>query len=101
MPLLFQDIQWQELREVLDNQAHEPQPQIYSVKAATVPEVPSVMISQVARTKHFEPWKIRSKIIGWFEQLHPSATPSRGRLSGTAQSLTLEHKLEEGQTVAV
>ena len=47
-----------------------------------------VLISLVARTKHFEPWKIRAKVIEWFDHLHPSANPNRGRLSGTAQSLT-------------
>ena len=47
-----------------------------------------VLISLVARTKHFEPWKIRAKVIEWLEHLHPSANPSRGRLSGTAQSQT-------------
>ena len=78
---------WQELKEMLDNQAHEPQPQIYSVKAVAVPEAPMVLISLVARTKYFEPWKIRAKVIEWFEYLHPTANPNRGRLSGT-QSLT-------------
>ena len=42
---------WQELREMLDNQAHEPQPQIYSVKAVTVPEAPLVVFSQVGYDK--------------------------------------------------
>ena len=79
---------WQELKEMLDNQAHEPQPQIYSVKAVEVPETPMVLISLVARTKCFEPWKIRAKVIEWLKHLHPSANPNRGRLSGTAQSLT-------------
>ena len=79
---------WQELREMLDNQAHEPEPQMYSVKAVAVPETPMVMISLVARTKYIEPWKIRAKVIEWFEHLHPSANPNRGRLSGSAQSLT-------------
>ena len=35
------------LEEMLDNQAHEPQPQIYSVKAVKVPEAPMVLISLV------------------------------------------------------
>ena len=61
------------IEDMLDNQAHEPQPQIYSVKAVKVPEAPMVLISLAARTKHFEPWKIRAKIIERFEHLHPSA----------------------------
>ena len=52
---------WQELREMLDNQTYEPQPQIYSVKAVTVSEASSLLFSQVAHTKHFEPWKAREK----------------------------------------
>ena len=76
---------WQELEKRLDNQTHEPQPQIYSFKAVEVPETPMVLISLVARTKHFEPWKVRDKIIDLCEYLHPAANPNRGHLSGTAQ----------------
>ena len=79
---------WRELKDMLDNQAHEPQPQIYSVKAVEVPETPKVLISAVPRTHHLIPWEVRKKIIAWFERLHPSANPNRGRLSGPAQSLT-------------
>ena len=64
-------------------QRHEPPPQIYSVKAVAAPETPMILISVVARPKHFEPWKIRAKVIEWLEHLHPSANPNRGRLSGT------------------
>ena len=28
------------------------------------------------------------EVIAWFEHLHPTSNPNRGRLSGTAQSLT-------------
>ena len=80
---------WQELQNMLDDQAHEPQPQIYSIKAVTVPEAPLVVFSQVATTKHFfQPWKARLDVIAWLKELHPSSNPNRGRLSGTAQSLT-------------
>ena len=79
---------WRELRNMLDNRTHEPQPQIYSVKAVDVPETPKVLLSAVPRTHHFLPGEVRKKIIAWFERLHPSANPNRGRLSGTAQSLT-------------
>ena len=78
---------WQELGEMLGNQVHEPQPPIYSVKAVKVSEATSVVLSQVARAKHFEPGKARSDVIAWFEHLHPSSNPNQGRLSGTAQSL--------------
>ena len=77
---------WRELKEMLDNQTHEPQPQIYSAKAVEAPETPTVLLSAVPRTHHFLPF--RDKIVGWFEHLHPPANPNRGRLSGTTQSLT-------------
>ena len=79
---------WRELKEMLDNRAHEPQPQIYSVKAVEVPETPTVLLSAVPRNAHFTPWKVREKIVELFEHLHPPANPNRGRLFGTAQSLT-------------
>ena len=76
---------WMELKDMLDEQAQEPQPQIYSVKAVTVPKVPLVVFSQ---TKRFQPWKARLDIVAWFEEFHPPSNLNRGRLSGTAQSLT-------------
>ena len=79
---------WQKLKKMLDNQAHEPQPQIYSVKAVKVHETPVVLISLVPRTDPFLPWKVRGKIIELFEHIHPTANPNRSRLSGTAQLLT-------------
>ena len=79
---------WMELRDMLDEQAQEPQPQIYSVKAVTVPKAPLVVLSPVSSTKHFQPWKARLDVIAWFEEFHPPSNPNRGRLSGTAQSLT-------------
>ena len=79
---------WRELKEMLENQAYEPQPQIHSIKAVEVPETPMVLISLVPRNDHFLPWKVRDKIVELFENLHPSANPNRGRLSGTAHSLT-------------
>ena len=51
------------------------------------------------RAHHFLPWEVRKKIFAWFEHLHPSANPNRGRLSGTAQSLTFGHRQEEDQIV--
>ena len=31
---------WYELKDMLDNQSYEPQPQIYSVKTVAIPDVP-------------------------------------------------------------
>ena len=47
-----------------------------------------MLFSATPRTCHFLPGEVRRKIIEWFEHLHPSANPNRGRLSQTAQSLT-------------
>ena len=91
---------WSELKSMIDNRPYEPQPQIYSVKTVAVLETPKVLFSATPRTRHFFPGKLRRRIIEWFEQLHPSANPNRGRLSGTAQSLTFEHRLGEVQTEA-
>ena len=72
---------WMELRDTTDAQVQESQPQIYSVKAVTVPEAPMVVFNQVASTKHFQPWKARRDIVTWLEELHPTSNPNRGRLS--------------------
>ena len=80
---------WQELKMLLDDQVYEPQPQINSVKAVTVPEAPLVIISPVSNTQHCYPRKTRLDIMAWFDEFHPSNNPNRGRLSGTAQPLTL------------
>ena len=61
---------WMELRDTLDEQIQEPQPQIYLVKAATVPKAPLVILSPVSSTKHFQPWKARLDVIAWFEEFH-------------------------------
>ena len=79
---------WSELRKLLDNQVYEPQPQIYSVKTVTVPETPKVLMSATPRTHHFIPNNVRKQIVEWLEHFHPPANPNRGRLSGTASSLT-------------
>ena len=79
---------WDELRDMIGNRTYEPQPQIYSAKTVAVPETPKVLLRATPRTRHFIPGEVRRKIIDWFEHLHPSANPNRGRLSGPAQSLT-------------
>ena len=50
---------WTELRDMIDAQVQEPQPQIYSVKTVTVPKTPMAALSQVSSTEHFKPWKAR------------------------------------------
>ena len=79
---------WTELKNMIDNRVYEPQPQIYSVKTVAVPETPKVLLSATHRTHHFIPNNVRKQIVEWFEHFHPPANPNRGRLSGTASSLT-------------
>ena len=79
---------WDELKEMIDNQTHEPQPQIYSVKTVAVPQPPNVVFTTVPHTHHFRPHDVRKEIIEWFEHFHPTPNLNRGRLTGTAPSLT-------------
>ena len=78
----------EELKDMMDNHTYEPQPHIYSVKTVAVLETPKVLFSATPRTRHFNPGEVRRRVVEWFEHFHPAATPNRGRLSGTAQSLT-------------
>ena len=77
-----------ELQEMLDTMAHEPQPQIYSVKTVAVPEPSKVVFTTMPHTLHFKPNDVRREIIAWFEHFHPTPNLNRGRLSGSAASLT-------------
>ena len=79
---------WDELKEMIDNQTYEPQPQIYSVVTVAVPEPPNVVFTTVPHTHHFSPKEVRKNIIEWFKHFHPTPNLNRGRLSGTASSLT-------------
>ena len=79
---------WEELKGMTDNHTYEPQPQMYSVKTVAVLETPKVLFSATPRARHFNPGEIRRRVVEWFEHLHTAANPNRGRLSGTAQSLT-------------
>ena len=79
---------WRELKEMLDNRTHEPQPQIYSVKTVAVPDPPEVVFTMVLRTQHFVPSEARRNIMGMFDHLRPTPNANRGRLSGSALSLT-------------
>ena len=80
--------EWQELKTMIDNRRHEPQPQIYAVKSVTVTETPTVMLSPTHHTHHFNPCNVRGHTMDWFERFRPSPNPNRGRLTGTAPSLT-------------
>ena len=60
----------------------------YSVKTVAVLETPKLLLSATPRTRHFLPSNVRKQIVEWFEHFHPPANPNRGRLSGTAPSLT-------------
>ena len=52
------------------------------------PDTPKVVLSETPRTQHFIPTNVRRQIVEWFEHFHPAPNPNRGRLSGTAPSLT-------------
>ena len=79
---------WGELKKMLDSNAREPHPQVYSVKAVEVPEPPEVVFTAVPKTQHFSPAEVRRSIVTMFEYLKPSPNPNRGRLSNAAVSLT-------------
>ena len=79
---------WGELKEMLENHAREPHPQIYSVKSVDIPELPEVVFTTVPRTQHFVPSEVRKNIMKMFEYLKPSPNANRGRLSNVAVSLT-------------
>ena len=77
-----------ELQEMLGTMAREPKPQIYAVKAIDVPEPPNVVFTAVPHTDHVMPKDVRKEIVKWFEHFHPTPNQNRGRLSGSAASLT-------------
>ena len=65
---------WRELKEMLENCAHEPHPQIYSVKTVEVPKPPEVVFTMVPRTQYFVPSEVRRNIMATFDRLR--ATPN-------------------------
>ena len=75
-------------KEMLENHAREPHPQIYSVKSVEIPEPPDVVFTTVPRTQHFVPSEVRKSIMKMFENLKPTPNANRGRLSNVAVSLT-------------
>ena len=60
---------WRELKEMLENHAQEPHPQIYSVKSVEVPKPPDVVFTTVPRTQHFVPFEVRKGIMTMFDCL--------------------------------
>ena len=60
---------WGELKEMLENHAREPHPQIYSVKSVEIPEPPDVVFTTVPRTQHCVPSEVRKSIMKMFENL--------------------------------
>ena len=81
---------------MIDNRTYEPQPQVYSIKTVAVPETPKVLLSATPRTQHFIPNNVRKQIVEWFEHFHPTPNPNRGRLSGSAPSLTFRARTGRG-----
>ena len=47
-----------------------------------------MVFTAVPQTMHFTPSDVRREIIRWFEHFHPTPNLNRGRLSGSAASLT-------------
>ena len=64
-----------ELKDMIDNRTHEPQPQVYAVKTIAVSETPQVLLSETPRTQHFMPTTVRKRIVGYFEHFHPAPNP--------------------------
>ena len=60
----------------------------HAVKTIAVPEPSNVVFTAVPQTMHFKPSDVRREIIRWFENFHPTPNLNRGRLSGSAASLT-------------
>ena len=50
---------WRELKEMLENHAQDPHPQIDSVKTVEVSNPPEVVFTKVPRTQHFNPTEVR------------------------------------------
>ena len=53
-----------------------------------VPDPPEVVFTMVPRTQHFVPTEVRKSIMMMFDRLRATPNANRGRLSGTALSLT-------------
>ena len=86
----------EELQEMLYTMAREPQPQIYAVKTIAVSEPSNVVFTKVPHTKHFKPSDVRKEIVKWFEHFRPTPNHNRGRLSGSAASLTFGARTGRG-----
>ena len=49
---------------------------------------PEVVFTMVPRTQYFEPTEVRKNIMAMFDRLRATPNANRGRVSGTASSLT-------------
>ena len=47
-----------------------------------------MVFTKVPHTMHFKPSDVRKELVKWFEHFHPAPNHNRGRLSGSAASLT-------------
>ena len=65
-----------------------PSLRFYAVQTIAVSEIPDVVLTWIPHTHHFRPSSVRKQIVEWFEHFHPAPNLNRGRLSGTASSLT-------------
>ena len=74
---------WQELREMLDNQAHEPQPQIYSVKAGVV-DVSVHLAFHLHRAWRYQAWWTT-----WIQLMAPRMMRTKKTRSVRDQNLLL------------
>ena len=62
-----------ELQEMLDTMAHEPQPQIYSVQDSCGSRtIQRWSLPQCLTTLDFRPNDVRRDIIAWFDHFHPT-----------------------------
>ena len=77
-----------DLQDMLATMARELQPQTNSIKTIAIPEPSKVVFTAVPPAGHFKPSEVRKEIIRWFEHFHPAPNLNRGRLSGSAASLT-------------
>ena len=85
-----------ELQEMPHTMAREPKPQIYAVKTIVVQEPSNVVFTAVPPTKHFAPKDVRKEIVKWFEHSIQHPSQNRGRLSGSAASLTFGAQTGKG-----
>ena len=75
-----------ERHDMIEAQVQEAQPQIYSVKAVTVPYCSFSGLQSYCSYRSCLSSEAAISVL--FEELHPPPLPNTRRLSGTARSLT-------------